>query len=339
MRIKKTNKLAAVFQSSKHRIEPALVKLLDSSRGMAGVLTSLLFCSGAGALFLCSPGAGASLQMQDQAKLKDSEFISAGAKLFAPTCGSGYCHGAGGMGGGAPRIRGVGLDPMFAFKRVSDGSPGTAMMGFKEQFKPEDMWRLVAFVLSPAGKGPDVNSVATQSTPPARKFPAGQTPLVLRESGRAEIRGDSAAGKALFFDSANQQSCHLCHVFQGSGAAIGPDLSKMAASARDILISIVTPHEVKDSRFIRLTMKDGETIPAVKKEEDEDSIRVYDVTTLPAVLRTLQKENISRTELMVRSPMPADYSSRYTIKQMLDLVAFLKSVDLPAKPVSLRDIF
>src|ERR1041384_2771531 len=57
-------------------------------------------------------------------KLQDPQFVAEGAKLFAPSCGNAYCHGTGGVGGGAPRLRGRGLEAAYLLKTISNGIPG-----------------------------------------------------------------------------------------------------------------------------------------------------------------------------------------------------------------------
>src|SRR5436190_24355374 len=64
-------------------------------------------------------------------KLKDPQFIADGARTFATSCGNAYCHGTGGVGGGAPRLRGRGLEAAYLFKTISNGIPGTSMLSFK----------------------------------------------------------------------------------------------------------------------------------------------------------------------------------------------------------------
>jgi len=98
--------------------------------------------------------------------------------------------------------------------------------------------------------------------------------------------------------------------------------------------------ENRDSRYstVILTLKNGDKILGIKKEEDGESIRVYDTTELPAVLRTVQKSDVVKVESRDESVMPKDYSSIYTMKQLLDLVAFLKSSE-SRSPVILKDLF
>jgi mono/diheme cytochrome c family protein len=79
--------------------------------------------------------------MQADARLKDPQFISDGAKLFATSCGNAYCHGTGGAGGGAPRLRGKDLEANFVFKAISNGIPGSSMPGFKSELSEEQIWK------------------------------------------------------------------------------------------------------------------------------------------------------------------------------------------------------
>ncbi|HEX8185192.1 MAG TPA: c-type cytochrome [Blastocatellia bacterium] len=273
---------------------------------------------------------------EQEDKLKDAQTIAEGAKLFAPNCSSGYCHGANGVGGGGPRLRGKGLDATYLFKTISNGIAGTGMPGFKSELSQQQIWKIVAFIMSGASSTP-----AAPETKPAPPVATVSTKS-LDSQAAAPLIGNAQAGKAIFFDSAQQKSCRACHSFAGEGALIGPDLSKIGNKpAREIFLSIILPPEVKDPRYrtMTLTLKNGEKIVGIKKEEDDDTIRVYDIAELPAVLRTIQKPDVARAETGVESSMPRDYAATYTIKQILDLVTFLRSSDPQAKPVTINDIF
>ena len=264
-------------------------------------------------------------------KLKDPKSIADGAILFAPICGTGYCHGTGGSGGGAPRIRGRGLEANDVFKVISNGVGGSAMPSFKSVYTEEQIWKLVAFVMSPPETvittklqmSPEISVPSRVASPPAV--------------------GDGEAGKNIFYDSAQPKSCQSCHAFDGVGSAIGPDLSKVATrSPRELLLGIVLPHDKVEARYasIRLTLSDGDKVVGLVKQESESEIEVYDLTELPAVLRTVQKKNVAKRESLNESPMPRDYANIYTMKQLLDLVTYLKSADAKVKsPITLKDLF
>jgi len=276
--------------------------------------------------------------IQTNNRLTDQQFIAEGAKLFAPTCGNAYCHGTGGVGGGAPKLRDKGLEPGYVFKSISNGIPGTSMPGFKTELSEERIWMLVAFILSDARPG-DMRDPAPVS--PSPRLPNG-LPKRIEASESLPLVGNAEAGKSLFFDTSHPKSCHACHSLDGAGTAIGPDLSAAAAkkSARDLFLSIIFAREIKGSPYstVRITLGSGEKIIGVKKEEDAESFRVYDTAELPAVLRTVQKENVSKVEYTNESVMPKDYASTYTMKQLLDLVTYLKSSQSKTS-LTLKDLF
>ena len=268
-------------------------------------------------------------------KLKDPKSIAEGAILFAPICGTGYCHGTGGSGGGAPRIRGKGLDANDLFRAISNGVGGTPMPAFKSTYSEEQIWKLVAFVMSPPGAEGNITNPPAPSTPSSIPSPAAVV--------NSPIVGDGQAGKNIFFDSAQPKSCQSCHSFDGVGASIGPDLSAVATrTPRELFFGIVLPRDKVEPRYLstRLTLADGDKLIGLVKQDREDAIELYDLTELPAVLRTVQKKNIVKRESLNESPMPRDYSSLYTMKQLLDLVTYLKSTDPKFKtPVVLKDLF
>lgn len=265
-------------------------------------------------------------------KIEDPQFVAEGAKLFAPSCGNAYCHGSGGKGGGAPRLRGKGLEAAYLFKTISNGIPGTAMLSFKSELSAEQIWKLVAFVMSDAKANPDARLESSVADNPSPR--PGST------SGSLSITGSAQAGKSLFFDSSESKSCCHCHSLQGEGASIGPDLSKVGSrSSRELFHWIILPHALKDQRYaaLKLTLRNGDKIVGIKKDEDAESIRVYDTTELPAVLRTIQKTDALSVENATESVMPKDYASLYTMKQLLDLVTFLRSAESKS-PVTLMDL-
>jgi hypothetical protein len=104
-------------------------------------------------------------------------------------------------------------------------------------------------------------------------------------------------------------------------------------------LSIILPRDVKDSQYATVTvaLRNGDKIVGVKKEEDAESLRVYDATDLPVVLRTVQKADVARVEYSSESVMPKDYPSVYTMKQLLDLVTYLKSSESKST-VTLKDL-
>ena len=80
--------------------------------------------------------------------LKDEAAIKQGATLFATTCS--YCHKGhpGAAGVGVPTLRDQTYDKEYLFKTISDGPPSGRMPAWKQQYSPEQIWKLVAYILS-----------------------------------------------------------------------------------------------------------------------------------------------------------------------------------------------
>jgi putative heme-binding domain-containing protein len=261
-----------------------------------------------------------------------------------------YCHAAGGVGGGGPKLRDREFSAEYLTHLIAEGVPGTPMPGFKESLSKQQIAQCVAYILSlspkkgaakaksdpqPRSQTPDPHlSGATPKSEPA-PLPASEpvkSNVAIDDS--FDIRGDIEAGRSLFFDSAETQNCRVCHTAQNRGGRVGPDLTELAAKPpREILRSIVAPHATIEERYatITITTRAGEKFTGVKRDENETTIRLYDTSSLPPVSRAFLKSDVAKTERLNTSAMPADYASKYSFKELLDLVSFLKSSNLGFK--------
>lgn len=276
------------------------------------------------------------LVQQGSDNLKDPKVLSEGARLFATNCGNAYCHGTGGAGGGAPRVRGRDLEAKYVFKSIVNGIPGSAMPSFKSELSEQQVWSVVAFVTSDSKTTPTIDSSKASPVDSSVK------PIEPPAGAPSALTGNPLAGKAIFFDSSKPKSCHACHSINGEGTAIGPDLSGLSGKpARDLLLSVILPRQVADKKFetVTITLRNGDKVVGVKKDDDAESIKVYDTTELPAVLRTIQKTDLVRVDSSQQSVMPKDYASLYTVNQLLDLISFLKSSSEGKRSVTLQDLF
>lgn len=81
--------------------------------------------------------------------LKQATVIASGEALFNRRC-AGKCHGLDAYSGeDAPSLHErPHLTPMIAYVMINYGRPGTAMPSWKERLPDEDIWRLVAYVVS-----------------------------------------------------------------------------------------------------------------------------------------------------------------------------------------------
>ncbi len=291
--------------------------------------------------------------------LTDPNAIAMGDELFAKNCSVGYCHGKGGRAGRGPRLRGKEFEKEYLFNVTSKGIPGSSMPAWKDRLSEQEIWSVVAYILtlsklkSDSDESPASASVekSQEVRPALSDKSSGSTPAssqAFTQPNRREnpqLIGDPEKGKALFFDSSNDLNCATCHKFRGSGADIGPDLNKARIgqkSAKEILKEILLPGAVLSPGYtlLRIATKSGEQISGLKVEENDLQLKVYDVGSFPPVLRTIGKSDIQGSNIENRSAMPDKYGEIYSVKQLLDLIAFLKSGDSKVVAnVGLMDLF
>ena len=285
--------------------------------------------------------------------------IEKGRVLYAGSCGNSYCHGSEGKGGGGPKLLNKGFRATYLRRVISEGVNGSAMPPFKTRFSAEEITQLVAYLLSLSADGD--NPTAAFAPPPAPAqgdfaaahggsgAAAANTPTFVLSTPATpsnftvDLRGDAQAGREIFFESATVSSCRSCHTVNGVGGKVASDLTKLRAlPPRDVLQSLLAPQNSKEEKYVLLavTMKDGTVYTGVKRDEGGQDLRLFDTSNLPPISRTLLKSEIAKTEKKAGSACPGNYAEKYSLKQLLDLIAFFKTEDL-RKPaaVSLREIF
>jgi putative heme-binding domain-containing protein len=267
-----------------------------------------------------------------------SASIENGHRIFTGSCSMGYCHGLNGAGGGGPKLAGRKFSTRYLTQVINEGVAETTMPGFKDRLKSDQLADLIAYIQSLATASATESSEAPAvqehiQTSTAKKpevkpeIAAAANPIAVTREDR-ELMGDAVAGRELFFGASETTNCRVCHTVGGIGGRVGPDLTSLAAKpAKDILQSITAPHTSVAENYAALsvTLKDGQRFTGAKRDENETTLRLYDTSSLPPVSRAFLKSEIAATEKLKTSPMPADYSTRYSRKQLLDLVGFLKT--------------
>jgi mono/diheme cytochrome c family protein len=148
-------------------------------------------------------------------------------------------------------------------------------------------------------------------------MPAGVGPASLPQFNGPAV---AARGRALFFDAA-RENCGACHAVGGRGMAIGPDLTALPVkSAGDVLIAA---QATRAQHVITAKLNDGEQFPAIRSEQAGDIVRLYDVTSTPPVLRTLQ-----RSEIASLTEYPGwrhnDFLKSYTRAELNEIIAYVR---------------
>ena len=221
------------------------------------------------------------------------EVISEGRQLYNSSCTA--CHGFEGTDGdrgpalaAARRYLRNSDDDLFA--AIKNGIPGTLMPAAG---LPEDrVWKIVAYIRS------------------------------LRATASDEVvEGIAERGAELF---QGRGGCVTCHMIRGRGGMLGPDLSNIAAerSVRYLRQALTErrPNIPAGFQPVRLTMKSGETLDGVIKNENNFSLQVMDRSY---ALHLLQRDDVAKAEYGSRSLMPYDYGKNLTTAELQDLLAFL----------------
>ena len=246
--------------------------------------------------------------------LKDPAVIAKGNRVFARYCSVGYCHGAQGRSGLGPALRDRVWYPQELFAIVAGGRPGTLMPPFVENLYPEDIWSIVAYVISLGSVKPGTST--------AVEFESTARPSDL-------LSAQARRGRSLFFDLTNEKRCSLCHQLEGNGTPIGPNLAAVAESesGEELRRHILEPNAAIAEGFEQtvITTSEGERIAGVTKERTDELIRIYDAASIPSPLRTFYRDEIRSVETQERSSMPDDYGDFYLPEEVAAIIAYLRA--------------
>lgn len=234
--------------------------------------------------------------------------IILGTNVFTTSCSSSYCHGAGGAGGRGPSLQNRDLPPDLIRDTILNGRTGTPMPSFKGTLQPHEIDALVAFVES---LSPD-RGRASAFDPSSVHPPTGKQAL---------------AGSDLFFDETRAGSCSACHSYGGGGGPVGPDLATIADQTPSQIYQAMLHPAANSSDYpaVTVTLKSGEKYVGIQRDDRRDAIQIYDLSTVPPVLRTLQKADIAKVDPLAGAPPYKHDLSGFIDQELLALVSFLKS--------------
>jgi mono/diheme cytochrome c family protein len=194
----------------------------------------------------------------------------AGARIFRQTCAQGYCHGAGGTQGRAPKLLGRAYEPAAALKIISDGVANTGMPGFKDRLNATELNAVLAYVVTISGGD------------------ASKLPAAAGAPGRAPaLSAEAKQGRELFFDAVRGVNrCGTCHALDSLGIAIGPNLATGAK------YDVAAIRKGKPAT-VRLATLKTESFPALVVERTAAALRLYDLSAMPPPLRTFTPAEVT----------------------------------------------
>jgi cytochrome c oxidase cbb3-type subunit III len=231
-------------------------------------------------------------------KLKQpDQTLASGRRTFESSCAP--CHGLNGKGGERgpdiavkPEI--VRLPENEILKILRDGKPQAGMPSFGT-LGPAKLSEILKYLRILQGK---------------RQAPA--------------VPASTEEGRNIFTSKAG---CSECHMIQGTGGFLGPDLSDYGEShsADDIRSAIVSADKRPGFRkgLAKATTKDGRQISGLVRNEDNFSVQLQ---ALDGTFHSLEKSSLSELTFDSAPVMPSDYDSRLSQSDLDQLVAYLLGI-------------
>jgi cytochrome c oxidase cbb3-type subunit 3 len=244
---------------------------------------------------------------------KDPKAAKAGESEFRINCA--LCHGLGAHGGGRgpdltrAKKKHVHSDAEM-FQVISSGIPGTVMPangtnGQGVGMTDEEIWQIITYIGSVEVKAP------------------------------AKLAGNAAHGKELFYGDGN---CSLCHMVEGKGGRMGPELTGVGGSrTREAIIDSVrnpsrrlawglteaTKEFPQEYETITAVTADGKEIKGVALNEDSFSVQLMDTSEQ---IHLLEKGRLRSFKKSRESLMPVYKPDILSDKDLDDIVAYLVGV-------------
>ena len=244
---------------------------------------------------------------------KDPKAAKAGEYEFRINCA--LCHGLGAHGGGrGPDLTRAQKKHVHSdaemFQVISNGIPGTVMPangtnGQGVGMTDDEIWQIITYIRSVEVKTP------------------------------AKPAGNAAHGKDLFYGDAN---CSLCHMVEGKGGRVGPELTAVGGSrTRESIVDSVrnpsrrlawgltesTKEFPQEYETITVVTADGKQIKGVALNEDSFSVQMMDTNEQ---IYLLEKDKLLSFKKTRESMMPKYNSDVLSDKDLDHIVAYLISV-------------
>lgn len=250
------------------------------------------------AVFVVAAAVGAGAQEVEN-PFDDGVDRRAGETSFRVHCS--LCHGYDAQGGGETngpdlttgRFRRTSTTAGL-FDVIRDGVDGTAMLGINPDAPDRVVWQIITYLDSLTPNPTDL-----------------------------DLPGDAAAGSALFNGKGN---CASCHMVNGRGGRLGPDLSRVGErrDADELRSDLLDPDADVEPRWwtVTATVRGGATVEGFRMSEDTFTLRLIDTDER---LWSFSKRELQSYDHQKTSTMP---SARGTLAaaETDDLIAYLFSL-------------
>ena len=243
----------------------------------------------------------------------DEKIAKLGGYQFRLNCA--FCHGLGARGGGrGPDLTRAqkrhGNSDAEMFHNIHDGIPGTAMPaatngGIGVGMSDEEIWQVVTYLRSVQVKAPE------------------------------QPAGNAEHGKELFNGALG---CSTCHMIQGKGGRLGPDLTTVGGSrsAEYLAESVRNPSRrlaqgifeamkefPQEYEAVSVVTADGTKLSGVVLNQDQFTLQMLDTREQ---VHLFEKDKLRSFETRRESAMPAYEQKTLSDKDLQDVIAYLQTV-------------
>jgi putative membrane-bound dehydrogenase-like protein len=149
---------------------------------------------------------------------------------------------------------------------------------------------------------------------------SGRRTVVERYRDALGLQGDARRGRTLF-----EEHCSRCHMHQGRGAQVGPDLSGVSNKTKEeLLTSILDPSYAIEPRYVNyiVTTKDGRIYDGILVRETAAAITLRSGSG--DFDQTVPRGQIAEMRASAVSLMPDNFESSLTRQDLADIIAFLR---------------
>lgn len=229
--------------------------------------------------------------------------IERGGQIYLLTCAS--CHGPNGdtvpgvnVASGSFRRATTDADLATLVRR---GIPGTAMP--PNSLTEAEALQVVAYL---------------------RSWPTVAPPATAPRDG---LTGLAAEGRALY----GSLDCATCHMLDGRGGYVGPDLSSagITRTADELRRALTDPDADIRVGMRTVTVQMGNGPPTVGRLLNQDTYTLQFIDA-SGRLTSVRKDAVRTWAVMEASAMP-NYATKLTAQQIANLVAYLQTLDAPVR--------
>jgi putative heme-binding domain-containing protein len=167
---------------------------------------------------------------------------------------------------------------------------------------------------------PDIKTQAEQLFP----LPAAKDKLLPPLSELLKLQGDAGRGKIVFETTG---TCAKCHVVNGAGKQVGPDLSEIGdkLSRPAFFESILYPSAGISHSYESHTVatKDGDIVTGILTSDTPEAVTLK---LQDGLTRTVAKSQIEQMERSKLSMMPADLQKLMSAQDLADVVEYMTTL-------------